>query len=99
LASGIGLRIDEPAIPVLDATRRLCGILDLDPLGLIASGSLALAVAAEDATRVIATCRGVGIACTQIGTAVPAGDGCTLRTVTGEVALPRYDQDEITRAL
>lgn len=99
LASGIGLRVDASAIPVLDATRRLCGVLGLDPLGLIASGSLALAVAPRDASRVIAACRGVGVPCTQIGMAVPAGDGCALVTATGEIPLPRYDQDEITRAL
>jgi hydrogenase expression/formation protein HypE len=39
-ASGKGLTIDRDAIPILPECRIMCDALDLDPLGLIASGSL-----------------------------------------------------------
>ena len=96
LASGIGLRVDASAIPVLDATRRLCGVLGLDPLGLIASGSLALAVAPRDASRVIAA-PGVGVPCTQTGWRFRRATVCSGDS-HGRDPAPRYDQT-ITRAL
>lgn len=44
LASGLGFEIKEGLIPVSPQTRRLCRKLRLDPLKLIGSGSLLLAV-------------------------------------------------------
>ena len=39
-AAGVGLRIDFSAVPVLPECRIICDALDLDPLGLLASGAL-----------------------------------------------------------
>ncbi len=94
-ASGIGMRIEGDALPIYPATEALCGHFDLDPLGLIASGSLLIATAAEDAQAVIAACSARAIACTRIGTATRAEQGCILVRDGSESPLPRYDQDEI----
>ena len=53
VASGIGFRLMEAAVPVAPVTRRVCKELSLDPLKLIGSGSLLLAVAkgSEDAVK------------------------------------------------
>ena len=40
-ASGLGIEIDEQSIPIYEETAAICAALDLDPLGLIASGALA----------------------------------------------------------
>lgn len=45
VASGVGFRVLESAIPVSPLTRRVCRNLSLDPLKLIGSGSLLMAVA------------------------------------------------------
>ena len=45
VASGVGFRLLEGAVPVAPLTRKVCGKLSLDPLKLIGSGSLLLAVA------------------------------------------------------
>ena len=45
LASGIGFRLLEAAVPIAPITREVCRKLSLDPLKLIGSGSLLLAVA------------------------------------------------------
>lgn len=45
VASGVGFRLMRAAVPVAPVTRRVCRELSLDPLKLIGSGSLLLAVA------------------------------------------------------
>jgi len=45
-ASGRNLSITADAIPVLEATRRLSRVLDVDPLGVIGSGALPVGCAA-----------------------------------------------------
>lgn len=98
-ASGVGLRIEAESLPLLPAATQLCAEFGLDPLGLIASGSLLVAVPPEHAELAGAACRATGIACTQIGEATPASAGVVLLRDKKARALPRYDQDEITRVL
>ncbi|MDA4124327.1 MAG: AIR synthase-related protein [Thaumarchaeota archaeon] len=52
LASGLGFRLEEQLVPVADVTRILCERLSLDPLKLIGSGSLLLAVERGSESRV-----------------------------------------------
>lgn len=96
-AAGAGLTVDEEAIPVFPETRTLCTALGLDPLGLIASGALLLAVARDDAAAIQATLREAGIAATRIGHVVEQDQGLTLRSTAGERPLPRFERDEIAR--
>jgi hydrogenase expression/formation protein HypE len=98
-ASGVGLRIESERIPVLPEGRQLCAEYGVDPLGLIASGSLLAAVAAEDVERALAACAALGVPCVQIGSATDAAAGVILVERGQPRALPRYDQDEITRVL
>ncbi len=98
-ASGVGLRVEAERLPILPAGRRLCDEYGVDPLGLIASGSLLAAVAADDAPRALAACESAGVPCVQIGSATPAAEGVILVEAGRPRALPRYDQDEITRIL
>lgn len=44
LASGLGFSLDEKAIPIAPETRAICRALSIDPLRLIGSGSLLVAV-------------------------------------------------------
>ena len=95
IASDIGLRINRAVIPIFQVTRRLCAHFDLDPLGLIASGSLLLAVDPDETQGVIDACLEAGVSCTQIGRAVEAEEGCQIVDNGKEIELPRFDQDEI----
>ncbi len=52
-ASGIGFKIYEDKIPVLKPTKEICSVLRLDPLKLIGSGSLILAVDPEFADDLV----------------------------------------------
>ena len=96
-AAGVGLEVDEAAIPILPETRTLCAQLGLDPLGLIASGALLLAVAPGDADAILAALDEAGIAAARIGRVVERERGIVLRSATGERPLPRFERDEIAR--
>jgi hydrogenase expression/formation protein HypE len=65
--TGLGVLVDEESIPVYPATARMCRHLGLNPLGLIASGSLLIAASPRSAGRIAAAIRGKGIECTAIG--------------------------------
>ena len=97
LASGVGLAIDYARIPVLPATDRLCAEFGLEPLGLIASGSLLIAADAEAAPRIVEACRAEEIACADIGEVTLQADGLRLLREGAWMDLPRYDQDEIAK--
>ena len=81
------------------AVAQLAAHFGIDPLGTIASGALLVAVAAGDADRVVRACAEQGIACAQIATAVDPARGVKLVTGDEERELPRFDQDEVVRAL
>jgi hydrogenase maturation factor len=96
-AAGVGLEVDEAAIPILPETRILCERLGLDPLGLIASGALLLVVKPEDAPAILAALERDGIPAVCIGRAVEQERGIVLRSAAGERPLPRFERDEIAR--
>jgi hydrogenase expression/formation protein HypE len=96
-AAGVGLAVDEAAIPILPETRMLCERLGLDPLGLIGSGALLLVVAPGDAAAILAALEGAGIAATRIGRVVERKHGIVLRNATGERPLPQFERDEIAK--
>jgi hydrogenase maturation factor len=96
-AAGVGLEVREGTIPVLPETRVLCTRLGLDPLGLIASGALLLAVAPEDADTILSALEEVGIAATRIGQVVERKRGTVLQGAKGTRPVPHFERDEIVR--
>ncbi len=56
-ASGCGIVLDEPALPVRDAVRGVCEILGLDPLYLANEGKVVAVVPADAADGVLAAMR------------------------------------------
>ncbi len=95
-AAGAGAVIDEQSLPFFPETLALCPPLGIDPLGLIASGALLLAVAPQDAAQIVAALRADGIAAQIIG-AIRAEPGVYLRGPAGERPLPQFPRDEISR--
>jgi hydrogenase expression/formation protein HypE len=96
-AARVGLEVEEDAIPILPETRVLCTRLGLDPLGLIASGALLLAVAPEDVEAILTALESAGIDAVRIGRMVDRERGVVLRRATGERPLPHFERDEIAR--
>lgn len=97
-ASHAGLIVEQAEIPVLPECERICRQLGLDPLGLIASGSLLMAVAPERAAAIEQRLTSEGIAVTRIGQVTNAEQGCQLRSPDGQLlSLPVLARDELAR--
>ena len=98
-AAGLGLQVICERIPVFPETERICSTFGLDPLKLIASGALLIAVAPEGADSVLRAIEGTGISAAVIGEVRPSKEGITIVT-NGQVApLTPAVRDEIARAL
>jgi len=97
-ASDVGLAIDEERLPVVTECQNLCRHFGLDPLGVIASGSLLMSAAEERSQAIVDRLVEAGIQATVIGQVVPADQGCRMRSADGTTrALPEFPRDEITR--
>jgi hydrogenase expression/formation protein HypE len=96
-AANVGLAIYADTIPVLPEGATLCAMYGLDPLGLIASGSLLITTPSSKAGRLRELLGQAGIPCTQIGSVVPPEEGLMLIERGQRRALPRFQADEITR--
>jgi hydrogenase expression/formation protein HypE len=57
-AAGVGIRIEERALPVSPAVRGACDLLGLDPLTIANEGKLVLCCAGRDAGKVVDAMRG-----------------------------------------
>jgi len=95
-AAGCGAVIDADALPLYPETQTICDILQLDPLGLIASGALLAAVAAKDEKSIIQALHNAGIPATTIGT-VKKESTIILDSHYEVTHLPRFSRDELTR--
>jgi hydrogenase expression/formation protein HypE len=96
-AAGVGLWVDAQAIPILPECQALCIEFSLNPLGLIASGSLLVALPPEETPALLLAYREADITCSRIGHITPAGEGLKLENGTSTMDLPRFDQDEVAR--
>lgn len=66
-ASGVGMSIDESAIPVSDCVRAVCDAFAMGPLASISEGTLLLTCAAEKAPDVLAALRDAEIVAAAVG--------------------------------
>ncbi|MBD3292830.1 MAG: hypothetical protein GF393_07875, partial [Armatimonadia bacterium] len=97
IASDNGIAVTLEDIPFFPETEAFCSALELEPLGLIASGSLLLAVAPDDAQAIVEDIEAEGIECADIGEVVERSAGVKIRRGLNWHNLPRYDQDEIAK--
>ncbi|MFN2183637.1 MAG: AIR synthase family protein [Anaerolineae bacterium] len=96
-ASGKRLVIDLAAVHVYPETAAYCQTLGLDPLGLIASGSLLAAVAPEDSAGMVGALNREGIGAAVIGRVVEGPATVEVETAGGPKPMPVFEQDELTR--
>jgi hydrogenase maturation factor len=99
LAAGCGATIERDAVPILPETETIAAHFGLDPLGMLASGSLLAAAEPATVERLVETAAAARIRVTPIGVVTEAARGFTLRVGGREVELPEYASDEVTRAL
>jgi hydrogenase maturation factor len=73
-ASHLAVRIHKKMIPVRPETTEICNFFDIDPLQLIASGSLLIAVERDSADRVVGILSKEGITAEVIGEFLPSAE-------------------------
>lgn len=96
-AADVGLIVEEERIPVLPECQTLCRHYGLDPLGLIASGSLLIAINPRDTQKVLEALKDNGIPAAKIGRILPKEDGLKIKKRNKILELPVFKRDEITK--
>ncbi|OGO51275.1 MAG: hypothetical protein A2148_00275 [Chloroflexi bacterium RBG_16_68_14] len=97
-ASGRHVRLRQDDVPILPETAAVCAALGLDPLGLLASGALLIAVAPGECEVVRDAVVAEGSAATCIGDLASAGEDAIIDS-WGQKPLPRFERDELARFL
>lgn len=67
VASGVGIDVENEAIPLQEETRQICAAMDVDPLRILGSGALLASVPKDDVDEVLATLGNAGIEVEVIG--------------------------------
>lgn len=97
-AGGLALEVRLEDIPIAAVTRSVCAALGLDPLGLIGSGSLLIAVDETSREALLSQLELHGVPAACIGRLIDGEPGALRGLRNGEaVALPRFEVDEIAR--
>lgn len=96
-ASGVGMSIDFDAVYVAPESQALCAAYGLDPLGVIASGALLVALPPGETGQLLAACQAAALPARIIGLATARGGELHARRGGGAVPYPRFVVDEIAR--
>ncbi len=96
-ATGYGMEIDARAVPIYPETQALCAAFEIDPWGVIASGSMLMTVEATDAETVVAALHAAKVEAAVIGHVVARERGVQLRHESGLRPLKTFERDEITK--
>jgi hydrogenase expression/formation protein HypE len=100
-SAAVGIRIEEAALPVMEAVRGACEILGLDPLYVANEGKLVAFVAPEYADRALATLRAhpLGGDAAIIGEVVAAHPGRVLQRsrIGGERVVEMLTGEQLPR--
>jgi hydrogenase maturation factor len=96
--SRCGIRLEVDSIPALHETSVVCKALGLDPLRLLASGSMLIAAAPRSGGALADAFSGTEIRLTRIGTFLPARHGSWALAGGKKARLRPPDRDELARA-
>lgn len=96
-AAGYRLKIHMDKIPVYAETRKMCRALDLNPLGLIGSGSLLIACRPSSMAVIMQRLEAADIEVACIGEATEKGCGIDALEGSRPAAWPTFEVDELTR--
>jgi hydrogenase maturation factor len=98
-ASGLAAEVQEEAVVVLPETVEVCRALALEPLGLLASGALLIAVAEEDCDRVRDALSAAAIKAACLGRLMEDGKGVIIDKRGERRDIPHFQRDELARFL
>ena len=99
-AGRVGLALHEEAVQVLPCTEAICRAAALEPLGLLASGALLIALPPAPCDALLARLSEAGIAATCIGSVNRQSEGIIIkRRIGNSEPLPQFARDEVARFL
>jgi hydrogenase expression/formation protein HypE len=99
IVSGAGVEIEAEAVPILAETRAVAETLGLDPLGMLASGSLLIATRPEGVQRIVHDVEAAGIAVSVVGRLTHDPQEASLISDGNSQSLPEFAVDEVARLL
>ncbi|MDE2816664.1 MAG: AIR synthase family protein [Chloroflexota bacterium] len=99
LAAGAacGMTIDLDTVPLLPETAEICDALGLDPLGLLASGSLLAVVAPKDVLPALKAFEKAGAMAAAIGRLTEPEQGLRMLADGDWHDIPSFPRDELAR--
>lgn len=98
-ASGLGAVMNRDLVPLLEETSTIARYFDIDPLGMLSSGTMLATVFAGDVDHVLERCSIEGIQTAVIGKMTAPSSGFSLIENNRTIELPIFQSDEVTRAL
>lgn len=96
-AANVGLEIDAGTITILPDTHIICEALQLNPMGLLASGALLASVNPCETPTLLNSLSQHNIQATIIGRVVPPEQGVTIITASQHRPIPIFHRDELAR--
>ncbi|MDE2780500.1 MAG: AIR synthase family protein [Chloroflexota bacterium] len=96
-ASGMGLAVEQSSIPVLPQCEEICRLFNLNPLGLLASGCLIIALPSAQVPTLLRALEEASINAWEVGQVISPEEGLVMIGYEGEVPLPEFSRDELAR--
>ena len=97
ISGGHEIKIELDKIPVFPETQTLCRLLNIDPLGLIGSGSLLICCREAGCEKLMTAVRDAGIEIACIGEILDKGQGINPYKKNRPASWPTFEVDEITK--
>ena len=97
LASKTGVEIYPEKIELIPECEYICSVLSINPMGLIASGSLLIIISPDDVKSLTASLNEKNIEVQEIGRVTNPESGIKLHELDGIVDLPIFERDELAR--
>ncbi len=91
------IKIFADKIHVFPETQKICDLFNIDPLGLIGSGSLLICCRKRDCDQLVESIRAAGIEIVCIGEVMDSGQGVIALKGKTQVPWPTFQVDEITK--
>jgi hydrogenase maturation factor len=97
IAGGRTIRVNIDNIPIFAETQKICNLLDINPLGLIGSGSLLICCRSKDCKKLMEDVATAGVEITLIGEVMEKGQGIEAYKRKKQTSWPAFAVDEITK--
>jgi len=99
MISGTGAEIHEDKIPILEVTKKICGVFGINPLRLISSGCMMIVVSPENKEVLENALSARDVKASHIGTVREAAFGLKLMRCDGVSEISPPESDELYKAL